>query len=68
MIAPAAQAAQADVDAPVYCPATHAVHALAPVEDRVSVIEPKLHMAQLLVEPAVLYWPTEQSAQAVVET
>jgi hypothetical protein len=47
---PATHDPHADVDALLYCPATHAVHVVPPVDDSVSVTEPAAHAPHADVE------------------
>jgi hypothetical protein len=61
---PALHTAHATVDALLYCPAAHAVHAVAPLPVNVSVVDPAPHTVQPVV-PLPLYCPAPHTTHAV---
>ena len=62
---PAAQSAQPSVETAEYRPAAHAVHAVPPELDRVSVTDPAAHEMQLAWSLAPWYDPGAQAEQPV---
>lgn len=61
---PTGQIAHALVDKELYCPAAHAVHAVAPGANSVLVVEPAAHSAQGVVGTR-LYCPGAHTVQLV---